>query len=134
MVRGLTAFLAVSLVSMFAAADEMKPKFGDIDGVYYTDVAYDRAACRQAVKTKIALCRQNTGFISNTENRDYPGCLPVFRVQSRVCSDHFRSEAYSLRASACSSAVILAANPSRSATASRFPSPAERLSHLCACT
>ena len=94
MIRILTACLAVSLVPTFAAADEMKPKFGDINGVYYTDVAYDRAACRQAVKNKIALCRQNTGFISNTEDRKFPGCLPIFRAQSRVCADHFRSEAY----------------------------------------
>ena len=94
MVRILTACLAVSLVPTLAAADEMKPKFGDIDGVYYTDVAHDREACRQAVKNKVALCRQNTGFISNTEDRNYPGCLPIFREQARVCADHFRSEGY----------------------------------------
>ena len=94
MIRILTACLAMSLVPTLAAADEMKPKFGDIDGVYYTDVAYDRAACRQAVKNKIALCRQNTGFISNTEDRNHPGCLPIFRAQARICADHFRSEAY----------------------------------------
>ena len=94
MLRILTVCIAVSLVPAVTVADELKPKFGDIDGVYYTDVAYDREACRQAVKNKVALCRQNTGFISNTEDRKYPGCLPLFREQSQVCADHFRSEAY----------------------------------------
>ncbi len=94
MLRILTACIAASLMPATVAADEMKPKFGDIDGIYYTDVAYDREACRQAVKNKMALCRQNTGFISNTENRKFPGCLPLFREQSQVCADHFRSEAY----------------------------------------
>ena len=32
-------------VSMAEGA-ELKPKFGDIDGVYYTDIAGDREACR----------------------------------------------------------------------------------------
>ena len=72
----------------------LKPKFGDIDGVYYTDVAGDREACHQAVKNKIALCRQNVGFEVNTKDRQYPGCLPIFEEQARSCVDHFRSEAY----------------------------------------
>ena len=72
----------------------LKPKFGDIDGVYYTDVAGDREACHQAVKNKIALCRQNVGFEVNTKDRQYPGCLSIFEEQARSCVDHFRSEAY----------------------------------------
>ena len=89
----------IALLIPAAEAAELKPKFGDIGGVYYTDVAQDRAACRQAIKNKIALCRQNTSFVSNTMDRKYPGCLPIFRDQSRVCADHFRSEAYKCQGS-----------------------------------
>lgn len=77
-----------------AGAAELKPKFGDIDGIYYTDVAGDREACHQAVRNKIVLCRENTSFVSNTENRKYLGCLPIFEKQAMSCVDHFRSEAY----------------------------------------
>ena len=89
------AALAAALpIAAAASAKELKPKFGDIGGVYYTDIAQDREACRQAVKNKIALCRQNTSFVSNTMDRKYPGCLPIFRRQAQGCADHFRSEAY----------------------------------------
>ena len=46
------------------------------------------------MRNKIALCRENTGFVSNTEDRKYPGCLPVFEEQALSCVDHFRGEAY----------------------------------------
>lgn len=89
------AALAAALpIAAAASAKELKPKFGDIGGVYYTDIAQDREACRQAIKNKIALCRQNTSFVSNTMDRKYPGCLPIFRRQAQGCADHFRSEAY----------------------------------------
>ena len=89
-----TACLALILAPL-AAADgkELKPKFGDIGGVFYTEVSEDREACRQAIGNKIALCRQNTSFVSNTLDRKYPGCLPIFRQQSEVCAAHFRREA-----------------------------------------
>ena len=78
----------------FAEADgkELKPKFGDIGGVFYTEVWENREACRQAIKNKIALCRQNTSFESNTKDRKYPGCLPVFDQQAEVCVAHFRRQ------------------------------------------
>ena len=76
-----------------ALAKKLKPKFGDIGGVYYTEVSQDREACQQAIRNKIVLCRQNTSFVSNTEDRKYPGCLPIFRQQAGVSVDHFRSEA-----------------------------------------
>lgn len=94
MLRVCAALAAALLVPATAAAKELKPKFGDIDGLYYTDVAQDREACRQAVQRKIYLCGQNTSFVSNTLDRKYPGCLPIFRRQAGVCADHFRSEAY----------------------------------------
>ena len=94
MLRVCAALAAAILVPGAAAAKELKPKFGDIGGVYYTEVSQDREACRQAIRNKIALCRQNTSFVSNTEDRKYPGCLPIFRQQAGVCADHFRSEAH----------------------------------------
>ncbi len=87
------AVLAAALLGPApASAKELKPKFGDIGGVYYTDVAENREACRQAIKNKIALCRQNTSFVSNTLDRKYPGCLPIFRQQAGICVTHFRRQ------------------------------------------
>ena len=92
MLRVCAALFAAVLVPGAASAKELKPKFGDIGGVYYTDVAENREACRQAIKNKIALCRQNTSFVSNTLDRKYPGCLPIFRQQAGVCATHFRRQ------------------------------------------
>ena len=80
------------LMAGASQAGELKPKFGDIGGVYYTDVSGNREACRQAIRNKIALCRENTNFESNTKNRKYPGCLPVFRQQTQSCITHFRHQ------------------------------------------
>ena len=82
----------LAVVPVEAGAKELKPEFGDIGGVYYTDVAENREACRQAIKNKIALCRQNTSFVSNTLDRKYPGCLPLFRQQAGVYVTHFRRQ------------------------------------------
>ena len=95
----LAALVALAVTPQAAAAKELKPKFGDIGGVFYTEVQGDRKACEQAIKNKIALCRQNTSFVSNTEDQKYPGCLPIFRDQARTCADHFRSEAYKCQGS-----------------------------------
>lgn len=70
----------------------LKPKFGDIDGVFYTDLPYQREQCLATVARKIALCRENVDFASNTENRDHAGCLPVFRQQAEACAGHFAFE------------------------------------------
>ncbi|MYI48274.1 MAG: hypothetical protein F4114_04200, partial [Rhodospirillaceae bacterium] len=88
------AAVPVAALSMVAAASakELKPKFGNIDGVYYSDVSGNREACRQAIKNKIALCRQNTNFESITKNRKYKGCLPIFRRQAQSCVVHFRHQ------------------------------------------
>ena len=94
MLRFPTACLALLLAPLAAAeAKELKPKFGDIGGVFYTEVSEDREACRQAIENKIALCRQNTSFVSNTLDRKYPGCLPIFEQQASICVAHFRRQA-----------------------------------------
>ena len=92
MLRVCAALAAALLVPGIAAAKELKPKFGNIDGVYYSDVSGNREACRQAIRNKIALCRQNTNFESNTKNRKYKGCLPIFKRQARSCVVHFRHQ------------------------------------------
>ena len=92
MLRICAALVAAVLVPGMAGAKELKPKFGDIGGVYYSDVSGNREACRQAIRNKIALCRQNTNFESNTKNRQYKGCLPIFRRQAQSCAVHFRHQ------------------------------------------
>ncbi|MCY4500508.1 MAG: hypothetical protein OXE57_02980 [Alphaproteobacteria bacterium] len=93
MLRFPMACMALLLAPLAAAeAKELKPKFGDIGGVFYTEVSGDREACRQAVKAKIALCGQNTRFESNTKNRKYAGCLPIFEQQAESCAVHFRHQ------------------------------------------
>ena len=100
MLRFPMACMALLLAPLAAVeAKELKPKFGDIGGVFYTEVSEDREACEQAIKNKIVLCEQNTSFISNTLQRKYPGCLPIFREQARVRMDHFRSETYKCQGS-----------------------------------
>ncbi|MYI48276.1 MAG: SH3 domain-containing protein [Rhodospirillaceae bacterium] len=92
MLRICAALAAALLLPGMAGAKELKPKFGNIDGVYYSDVAENREACRQAIRNKIALCRQNVDFESNTKNRKYKGCLPIFRRQAQSCVVHFRHQ------------------------------------------
>ena len=70
----------------------LKPKFGDVDGAFFTDLPGQRDACHAAVDRKIATCHENTSFISNTRNREYAGCLPVFETQARDCAAFFRNE------------------------------------------
>ena len=71
-----------------------KPKFGDIEGVFYSDIPAQREQCLDAIKRKIALCRQNIDFESNTKNEKHAGCLPIFKRRAEVCIDHFKSERY----------------------------------------
>ena len=70
----------------------LKPKFGDVEGVFYTDIPAQRQPCIEAVKRKMALCRENTDFASNTRNERYAECLPIFREQAQACVGHFQRE------------------------------------------
>ena len=70
----------------------LKPKFGNIDGVLYVDLPALREDCHAAVTRRISQCGQNTSFASNTKNREYPECLPIFEAQARECEAFFRSE------------------------------------------
>ena len=71
---------------------KLKPKFGDVEGVFYTDIPAQWQQCVEAVKRKIALCRENTDFASNTRNEKYAECLPIFREQAQACVGHFQRE------------------------------------------
>ena len=42
----------------------LKPQFGDMDGVYYSEIAGNEDACAMAVKSRIANCHQHTRFLS----------------------------------------------------------------------
>ena len=70
----------------------LKPKLGDIGGVFYTDLPYQREQCLETIKRKIALCRENVDFESNTKNEKHAGCLPIFEQQARTCIGHFTFE------------------------------------------
>ena len=70
----------------------LKPKFGDIDGVFFTDMPAQRPQCLETIDRLIAQCQQNINFASNTDNEKYAGCLPIFERQASSCVNHFREE------------------------------------------
>ena len=74
------------------AGQRLKPQFGDMDGMYYSEIAGNEDACAMAVKSRIANCHQHTRFLSPGDNRKYPDCLPIFRRQAEACRAHFRRE------------------------------------------
>ena len=71
---------------------KLKPKFGDVGEAFYTDLPGQRQQCLETIDRKIALCRENTSFESNTKDEKYAGCLPVFEEQAEVCVAHFERE------------------------------------------
>ena len=104
-----TAALAASMVWSGAEATEthiehfvfgcetsdgriVKPRHGDIEGVIYTALPAQRQQCLGTIDRKIALCRENTDFLSETDNRAFPDCLPLFEEQARACVVHFSYE------------------------------------------
>ena len=74
------------------AGQRLKPQFGDMDGMYYSEIAGNEDACAMAVKSRIANCHQHTRFLSPGDNRKYPDCLPIFRSQAAECAAHFRRQ------------------------------------------
>ena len=72
----------------------LKPKFGDVEGVFYTDLPAQRKPCLETIDRMIASCRANTNFASNTKNEEFAGCLPIFEEQAELCVTHFESERY----------------------------------------
>lgn len=94
MLRFGTACLALLLVPLAAAGGtELKPKLGDIGGASYAEVSQNREICRKGVEGRIALCRLNTSFESDGDNRKYARCLSVFEWQAESCAAHFQRQA-----------------------------------------
>ena len=91
-VRSLFFFAAALLAPQAAESATLKPKFGDVDGAFFTDVADDREACRRAIQRKVTSCGQNVNFMTNTEDEKYSFCLPKFREQARQCAAHFDAQ------------------------------------------
>ena len=69
-----------------------KPKFGDIGGIFFTNLPKERKPCLETIDRMIYSCTANTTFISHELNRKYASCLPVFERQSQECAAHFESE------------------------------------------
>lgn len=74
------------------SGEVLKPKFGDIDGTFFVDLPDQREQCLDAVDRRIAWCRENTVFTSNTLNNEHPACLSRFERQARACVAFFEDE------------------------------------------
>ncbi len=72
--------------------ETLKPKFGDIDGIFYPDLPAQREQCLETIQRKIVHCRDNVDFGSNTKNETYAPCLPIFAEQAEACVGHFTFE------------------------------------------
>ena len=48
--------------------DKVKPKLGDIEGVSYSDLPAEREQCLEDIGRKMAQCRANVDFGSDTKN------------------------------------------------------------------
>ena len=72
--------------------NKVKPKFGDVEGLSYSDMPAQRQQCLEEVQLKIAQCRDNTDFGSDTKNWELAECLPIFREQAQACVGHFERE------------------------------------------
>ena len=70
----------------------VKPRHGDIEGMTYSDLPAQRPQCLGTIDRKIALCRENTEFATESENQEFDACLSVFQAQARACVGHFSFE------------------------------------------
>ena len=70
----------------------LKPKFGDVDGIYFTGLPAARKPCLETIDRMIYSCTANTTFISHDLNNRYPDCLPTFERQAEQCVRHFEQE------------------------------------------
>ena len=70
----------------------LKPKFGDVDGIYFTGLPAARKPCLETIDRMIYSCTANTTFISHDLNNQYPDCLATFERQAEQCVRHFEQE------------------------------------------
>ena len=133
-VRAMCAVLAVGLFPLAAEAMEvqiddfvfgcetpggevLKPQFGDMNGVFYTEIRGQEKACEAAVKRRIANCHQHTRFLSPGDNEKYPECLPIFEEQAGRCMAFFRKEIAKCRAGGTATEARLSDNDRESYSA-----------------
>lgn len=69
-----------------------KPKFGDVDGIYFTGLPAEQKPCLETIDRMIYSCTANTTFISHDLNDRFPGCLKIFARQASRCVRHFQLE------------------------------------------
>ena len=69
-----------------------KPKFGDVDGIYFTNLPAEQKPCLETIDRMIYSCTANTTFISHDLNDRFPGCLRIFERQANRCVRHFQLE------------------------------------------
>ena len=70
----------------------VKPRLGDIGGLSFADLPAQRQQCLDMIESRIAACRDNTGFASEAENRVFAACLPAFERRAGLCAAHFAAE------------------------------------------
>ncbi len=69
-----------------------KPKFGDVDGIFFTNLPAERKACLETIDRMIYSCNANTTFISHDLNSRYPSCLGIFERQAQECVVHIEGQ------------------------------------------
>ena len=72
--------------------ERRKPKFGDVDGIYFTNLPAEQKPCLETIDRMIYSCTANTTFISHDLNDRFPGCLKIFERQASRCVRHFQLE------------------------------------------
>ena len=72
--------------------EKRKPKFGDVDGVFFTNLPAEQKPCLETIDRMVYSCGANTTFISHDLNDRFPSCLRTFERQAERCVRHFEQE------------------------------------------
>ena len=88
-----------------------KPRFGDVDGAYFTDLPAERKPCLETIDRMIYSCTANTIFISQDLNNRFPDCLEVFERQAEWCVRHFEEQRHKCEAGGSSASAETTTEP-----------------------
>ena len=88
-----------------------KPRFGDVDGAYFTDLPAERKPCLETIDRMIYSCTANTIFISQDLNNRFPDCLEVFERQAEWCVRHFEEQRHKCDAGGSSASAETTTEP-----------------------
>ena len=88
-----------------------KPKFGDVDGIFFTNLPAERKACLETIDRMIYSCGINTTFISHDLNNRYRECLAIFERQAERCARHFELQRRKCHAGDSSKPAATTAEP-----------------------